>query len=114
MEWLKRAMTMITKNQMRWPSSTNRGTALLKFLHQRTEHILVEDSFVAWFVDEATLGDTEKAVARTESVVIISNCCFSVRALILVSSSFLGSAMEAYWLSKLIPHQRLKGFSQLI
>lgn len=36
---------------MNWPNSTNRGTALLRFIHQAEQHPLVRDDFVGWFVD---------------------------------------------------------------
>jgi methyltransferase (TIGR00027 family) len=51
---------------MKWPSSTNRGTALLKLLHQREENVLVEDAFVNWFVDENETECVEQARAFIE------------------------------------------------
>ncbi len=36
-----------------WPESANKGTAMLKRLHQRLPHPLFEDEFLRWFVDDS-------------------------------------------------------------
>lgn len=43
--------------ELRWPASTNKGTALLKLLHQRLPHPLFRDEFLQWFVDGASFSD---------------------------------------------------------
>jgi len=45
---------------MKWPNSTNRGTALLKFLHQYEEKVLVKDEYIRWFVGNETIETVEK------------------------------------------------------
>lgn len=37
----------------RWPNTTNKGTALLRLLHQQLPSPLFKDEFLQWFVDEA-------------------------------------------------------------
>ena len=47
-----------------WPSSTNKGTALAKLMHQFDPHRILVDDYVSWFFDEttiATLRDTKPA-----------------------------------------------------
>ena len=37
-----------------WPSSTNKGTALLKLIHQSDPDRILQDDYVSWFFDELT------------------------------------------------------------
>lgn len=39
-----------------WPDSTNKGTAMLKRLHQRLPNPLFEDEYLRWFVDDSKLA----------------------------------------------------------
>lgn len=39
-----------------WPNSTNKGTALLKLLHQRLPDPIVKDEYLQWFVDDSNLS----------------------------------------------------------
>ena len=45
-----------------WPSSTNKGTALLKLIHQSDPDRILQDDYVNWFFDEST-----KAVVSSKS-----------------------------------------------
>jgi methyltransferase (TIGR00027 family) len=44
---------------MKWPGSTNSGTAMMKLLHQKDERRLFEDKFVHWFLDGEVLQNVE-------------------------------------------------------
>ena len=37
-----------------WPASTNKGTALLKLIHQSDPDRILQDDYVNWFFDEST------------------------------------------------------------
>lgn len=39
---------------LKWPNATNKGTAMLKLLHQRFPRPLVPDRFLSWFVDDSS------------------------------------------------------------
>ena len=41
-----------------WPSSTNKGTALLKLIHQSDPDRILQDDYVNWFFDESTKAAT--------------------------------------------------------
>ena len=41
---------------IRWPNSTNKGTALLKLAHHFHNPHLFQDDCLSWFFDEATIG----------------------------------------------------------
>ena len=45
-----------------WPSSTNKGTALLKLIHQSDPDRILQDDYVNWFFDKST-----KAVISSKS-----------------------------------------------
>jgi len=52
-----------------WPSSTNKGTALLRLMHQFDPDRILQDDYVSWFIDEPTtanLGDV-KAFIKEDS-----------------------------------------------
>jgi len=44
---------------MNWPGSTNRGTALLRLLHQYEKDVLVKDDYVRWFVDDTAIQSAD-------------------------------------------------------
>jgi len=44
---------------MNWPGSTNRGTTLLRLLHQYEKDVLVKDDYVRWFVDDAAIQNAD-------------------------------------------------------
>jgi methyltransferase (TIGR00027 family) len=43
---------------LKWPSSTNKGTALLKLLHQREQRVLVRDDYVGWYLEGESIPRT--------------------------------------------------------
>ena len=44
-----------------WPSSTNKGTALLRLMHQFQPDRILTDDYVSWFFDEATTANLRNA-----------------------------------------------------
>ena len=39
-----------------WPASTNKGTALLRLMHQSDPDLILRDDYVGWFFDESIKG----------------------------------------------------------
>jgi methyltransferase (TIGR00027 family) len=44
-----------------WPSSTNKGTALAKLMHQFDPNRMLVDDYVSWFFDETTIAKLRNA-----------------------------------------------------
>jgi methyltransferase (TIGR00027 family) len=49
------------KMDMEWPSSTNKGTALLKLKHQFDPNRILHDDYINWFFDESTIAKYRNA-----------------------------------------------------
>jgi methyltransferase (TIGR00027 family) len=45
-----------------WPSSTNKGTALLRLIHQFDTPLLIRDSYIGWFFDQQTIESAREAL----------------------------------------------------
>lgn len=51
---------------MEWPRSTNRGTALLKLLHQYDEDVIVKDDYIGWFLGDEIVQNAEATLKSLE------------------------------------------------
>jgi methyltransferase (TIGR00027 family) len=47
--------------QIEWPSTTNKGTALIRLSHQFQPDILVKDEYVQWFFDDSLVLSLQQA-----------------------------------------------------
>ena len=48
---------------LKWPGSTNKGTALLKLLHQREQRVLVRDDYIGWYLESESIEISQKPFA---------------------------------------------------
>ena len=47
-----------------WPASTNKGTALLKLMHQSDPYRILQDDYVSWFFDESATATVDSSQFR--------------------------------------------------
>src|SRR5271157_2289658 len=47
--------------QIQWPSSTNKGTALIRLAHQFQPDVIVRDDYVHWFFEDSLVASFQRA-----------------------------------------------------